>query len=155
VFEARDHLLVYPVQFEGLETSPCIIYLGAAPNQQIIPAVDWAMTNRDKKKFFLVGSDYVFPRSANAIIRDHLKKSKAEIVGEEYVPLGGQDMDHVIQAIVKAKPDMILNTINGDSNVAFYRALRAAKVRSADTPTISFSIGEQGLRSLNPAMLEG
>jgi urea transport system substrate-binding protein len=155
IFEEHDHLLVYPVQFEGLETSPCIVYLGAAPNQQLFPAVDWAMTSLHKKRFFLVGSDYVFPRSANAIIRDHLKGMDAQVVGEQYAPLGSQDFGAVVNAIVRAHPDMILNTINGDSNIGFYRALRAAGILSANVPTLAFSIDEQGQRSLNPAHMNG
>jgi len=87
VFEEYNHLLIYPVQYEGLEQSPNIIYTGAAPNQQIIPAVKWAYENLGKK-FFLVGSDYVFPRSANEIIRAQVKALKGQIVGEEYLLLG-------------------------------------------------------------------
>jgi urea transport system substrate-binding protein len=155
VFEEHDHLLIYPVQFEGLETSPCICYLGAAPNQQILPAVQWAMASLHKKRFFLVGSDYVFPRAAHAIIKDHLRRAGGEVVGEEYVPLGSQKVEAAVAAIGRAKPDMILNTINGDANTAFFRALRAAGVTAADTPTLSFSVGEQELRSLTPADLEG
>jgi urea transport system substrate-binding protein len=155
VFEGHDHLLIYPVQFEGLETSPCITYMGAAPNQQILPAVQWAMTSLQKKRFFLVGSDYVFPRSANAIIKDSVRPKGAEVVGEEYVPLGSQKLEAVIRAIAQAKPDMILNSINGDSNTAFFRALRAAGITPANTPTLSFSVGEQELRSLDLAALEG
>lgn len=155
VFEAQDHLLVYPLQFEGLETSPCIIYMGAAPNQQILPAVQWATTTLNKKRFFLVGSDYVFPRAANAIIRDQLKSAGGQVVGEEYVPLGSQKFEAVVSAITAAKPDMILNTTNGDSNTAFFRALRAAGITPATIPTLSFSVGEQELRSLNLAELEG
>ncbi len=155
VIEGHDHLLIYPVQFEGLETSPCIIYLGAAPNQQILPAVQWAVTSLHKKRFFLVGSDYVFPRAAHAIIKDHLRNAGAEVVGEEYVPLGSYKVEAVVNAIAGTKPDIILNSINGDSNIAFFRALRAAGITPAGTPTLSFSIGEQGLRSLNPADLAG
>jgi urea transport system substrate-binding protein len=155
IFEEHDNLLVYPVQFEGLETSPCIVYVGAAPNQQILPAVRWAETTLHKKRFFLVGSDYVFPHAANAIIKDHLRRAGGEMVGEEYLPLGSQKVEAIVTALRQAKPDMILNTINGDSNVAFFRALREADVKAADTPTLSFSIGEQGLQSLNPADLEG
>jgi urea transport system substrate-binding protein len=155
VFEEHDHLLLYPVQFEGLETSPCIVYVGAAPNQQILPAVDWAVTALKKKRFFLVGSDYVFPRSAHAIIKDRLQRAGAQVVGEEYVPLGSTKVDTIVSAIAQAKPDMILNTINGDSNVAFFRALRAAGIKPANTPTLSFSVGEQELRSLNLADAEG
>jgi urea transport system substrate-binding protein len=155
VVEAHDHLLLYPVQYEGLETSPNIVYLGAAPNQQILPAVEWAIYTLHKKRFFLVGSDYVFPRAANAIIKDHLKKLGGEVAGEAYVPLGSSSLDPAINAIVKSKPDMILNTINGDSNITFFRDLRAAGVNAAETPTMSFSISEQGLRSLGARVLAG
>src|SRR5207248_8290547 len=128
VFEAHDHLLIYPVQFEGLETSPCIVYMGAAPNQQILPAVDWAVRTLQKKRFFLVGSDYVFPRAAHAIIKDHFRRAGAQVVGEEYLPLGSQKVEAAVAALVRAKPDMILNTINGDSNIPFFRALRGAGI---------------------------
>jgi urea transport system substrate-binding protein len=155
VFERHDHLLLYPLQYEGLETSPCIVYMGAAPNQQILPAVQWVLTSLGKKRFFLVGSDYVFPRAAHAIVRDHLQKAGGQVIGEEYVPLGSQKLEHVINALIKAQPDVILNTINGDSNIGFFRALRAAGITSAQIPTLSFSISEQDLRSLNAADLEG
>jgi urea transport system substrate-binding protein len=155
VFEGHDHLLIYPVQYEGLETSPAIVYLGAAPNQQILPAVEWAVKSLRKKRFFLVGSDYVFPRAAHAIIKDHLKRLGAEVVGEEFLLLGSQKVEAVVGAIARAKPDMILNTINGDSNTAFFRGLRAAGIKPADTPTLSFSVGEQELRSLTLAEVEG
>jgi urea transport system substrate-binding protein len=151
VVEAHDNLLVYPVQFEGLETSPCIIYLGTAPNQQILPAVDWAMTSLKKKRFFLIGSDSVFPHAAHAIIKDHLKNSGGEVVGEEYVPLGSFKVEAAVAALTRAKPDIVLNTISGDSNIAFFHALRGAGIRPADVPTLSFSISEQSLRSLNAA----
>ena len=92
VVEAHDHLLLYPVQYEGLETSPRIVYLGAAPNQQILPAVDWAVNTLHKKRFFLVGSDYVFPRAANAIIKDHLQATRRpRSSAKQYVPLGSQN----------------------------------------------------------------
>ncbi|REK08624.1 MAG: serine/threonine protein kinase [Planctomycetota bacterium] len=155
VFERHDGLLVYPVQYEGLEESPNVIYMGATPNQQIIPALDWAFAFQRKRKFFLVGSDYVFPRTANAIIRDELAELGGEVVGEEYLPLGSYDVDGVIEAIVEAQPDVILNTINGDSNVPFFRRLRAAGITPDKTSTISFSIGEQELRRLNPAEMAG
>ncbi|HYT93463.1 MAG TPA: transporter substrate-binding protein, partial [Gemmataceae bacterium] len=115
----------------------------------------WAMTSLQKKRFFLIGSDYVFPRAANAIIKDHLQRAGAQVVGEAYVPLGSQKVEAAVAALVRSKPDMVLNTINGDSNIAFFRALREARITSANTPTLSFSIGEQGLRSLNAADLAG
>ncbi len=155
VFEKHGHLLFYPVQYEGLEQSPNIVYLGAAPNQQILPAVRWCCAFLGKKRLFLVGSDYVFPHCANAIIKDHAKGLGAEVVGEEYLLLGGADTGKIIERIKAAKPDLILNTINGDSNVAFFRALRAAGVTPAVTPTVSFSISEEELGGLRAADVEG
>jgi urea transport system substrate-binding protein len=148
-------LLFYPLQYEGLEQSPNIVYTGAAPNQQIIPAVKWCCSFLKKKRLFLVGSDYVFPRAANAIIRDYTAELNAEIVGEEYVPLGSTDMAAVIQKIQDKKPDMILNTINGDSNIAFFRALRRAGFTSEKLPTMSFSISEEELSNLNARDVQG
>jgi urea transport system substrate-binding protein len=155
VIEKHDHLLFYPVQYEGLEQSPNVVYTGAAPNQQIIPAVKWCTTFLGAKKLFLVGSDYVFPRTANAIIRDQAAKLGVEIVGEEYLLLGSSDAGTIVEAIVAAQPDAILNTINGDSNVAFFRALRAAGVMPEKIPTISFSISEEELSSLSTKDLVG
>lgn len=155
VVEKHDHLLFYPVQYEGLEQSPNIIYTGAAPNQQIIPAIKWAVSALNKKKFFLVGSDYVFPRCANAIIRDTATSLNAEVVGEEYLQLGGSDVSEIVRKIVAASPDLILNTVNGDSNLALFRALRAAGVKAETVPTISFSISEQELSSLSTKDIVG
>lgn len=155
VIESRNGLLFYPVQFEGLEQSPNIFYLGSTPNQQIIPAVDWAMSNLDAKRFFLVGSDYVFPRAANAIIRDHMEAMDAEIVGEEYISLGSRDTASLIAAVKESQPDVILSTINGDANVTFFRGLREAGIDSGEIPTISFSIGESELRGLSSQHVMG
>lgn len=147
VFEKYDHLLFYPVQYEGLEYSPNIIYTGAAPNQQILPAVEWAYEKLGTK-FFLVGSDYVFPRSANEIIKIKIHKLGGTIVGEEYKLLGEQNFEDVIDKIVESKPDVILNTINGDSNIGFFKELRQRGITSNSIPTISFSIGENEIISL-------
>ena len=154
VIEANDHLLFYPVQYEGLEQSPNIVYLGAAPNQQIVPAVEWALRT-DRKRLFLVGSDYVFPRVANAIIHDYVEKWRGEIVGERYLLLGSQEVDDIVAEIVARRPDAILNTINGDSNLAFFRALRAAGITPKDILTISFSISENELGSIDPELVAG
>ncbi len=147
IFEKYNHLLFYPVQYEGLEQSPNIIYTGAAPNQQIIPAVKWSFDNLGKK-FFLVASDYVFPRSANAIIKDQAAALGAEIVGEEYILLGSNDVSRIVNKISETKPDVILNTLNGDSNIAFFSALRKAGITPDTIPTMSFSIAEDELRAL-------
>lgn len=154
VFEELDSLLFYPVQYEGLEQSPNIVYLGAAPNQQIIPAVKWACDNIGTR-FYLVGSDYVFPRAANAVIGDQVKALGGHILGEDYIPLGKTDVQAIVAKIVAAHPDVILNTINGDTNVAFFKALRAAGISPKVIPTISFSIGESELTALDPATCSG
>jgi urea transport system substrate-binding protein len=154
VFEKYNHLLFYPVQYEGLEQSPNIVYTGAAPNQQIIPAVKWTYDNLGKR-IFLVGSDQVFAHSANAIIKDQVAALKGEIVGEEYLLLGSKDVKAVVEKIVQSKPTVILNTISGDSNVAFFSELRRAGITPDKTPTMSFSIAEEELRSMNVKDLVG
>jgi urea ABC transporter urea binding protein len=155
IIEKHNQLLFYPVQSEGLEQSPNIVYTGAAPNQQIIPALKWCVTALKRKRFFLVGSDYVFPRSANAIIRDEATSLGAEIAGEEYLLLGSSDVKEIAKKIAAAKPEVILNTINGDSNVPFFRALRTLGITPDRIPTISFSISEVELSSLNTKNMVG
>ncbi len=117
--------------------------------------MQWAVASLNKKRFFLVGSDYVFPRAAHAIIKDYLQRAGTQVVGEQFLPLGSQEVEAVISAIARAQPDMILNTINGDSNTVFFRALRAAGITPTKNPTLSFSVGEQELRNLTLADLEG
>lgn len=147
VFEGNKGLLWYPVQYEGLEASPNIFYTGAAPNQQITPAVSWLL-KENKKKFYLLGSDYVFPRTANQIIKAQLKAEKGELVGEEYTPLGHTDYSTIISKIKTAKPDVVFNTLNGDSNVAFFKQLRDAGITSKDIMTMSVSIAEEEIRGI-------
>jgi urea transport system substrate-binding protein len=155
VFEEFDHLLVYPVQYEGIEESPNVFYTGATPNQQIIPAVKWAYAFEGKRRFFLVGSDYVFPRVAHEIIKDQLSELGADLAGEEFIALGSTDAQSVIEKIKQARPDVILNSINGDSNTAFFAELRKAGILPAEVPTISFSIGEEELRHLDVEAMTG
>jgi urea transport system substrate-binding protein len=154
VFEKYNHLLFYPVQYEGLESSKNIIYTGAAPNQQIIPAIKWCFDNLGRR-FFLVGSDYVFPRTANEIIKDILAVLEGEALGEEYIPLGSDDVDEVVQKIRKAQPDVILNTINGDSNIHFFKKLGEVGITSEKIPTMSFSIAEDELRVMGAEHMVG
>jgi urea transport system substrate-binding protein len=155
VFEKHDHLLFYPVQYEGLEQSRNIVYTGAAPNQQILPALKWCNGYLGARKYFLVGSDYVFPRTANAIIRDALAADGKEVVGEEYVLLGSTDVREVVAKIARSAPHVILNTINGDTNVAFFRTLRGAQAAGAHPPVVSFSVGEDELRQITGVSLAG
>ena len=154
VVERHNQLLFYPVQYEGLELSPNIVYAGAAPNQQIIPAVKWCFDHLGKR-FFLVGSDYVFPRTANAIIKDQVGALGGEIVGEEYILLGERQAEGVAEKIARARPSVILNTINGDSNIAFFHALRKRGLAPAQIPVMSFSIAEREVASIGPALMAG
>jgi urea transport system substrate-binding protein len=154
VFEKNDHFLFYPVQYEGLEASKNIVYTGAAPNQQIMPAVTWLIKG-GHKKFFLLGSDYVFPRTANLIIKAQLKAEGATMVGEEYTPLGHTEYSTVINKIKTAKPDVIFNTLNGDSNVAFFKQLHSAGITAADMPVMSVSIAEDEIRGIGADNLVG
>jgi urea transport system substrate-binding protein len=154
IVEKHDSLLFYPLQYEGLEQSPNIVYLGSTPNQQIIPAVEWCHRFIGPR-MFLVGSDYIFPRVANSIISDELAEFGVDAVGEEYVPLGSTDFEPVIQKILQSEPDVILNTVNGDSNQAFFGALRKAGISSDVIPVMSFSIGEPEIQSLGSEELAG
>jgi urea transport system substrate-binding protein len=154
VVERHDHLLFYSVQYEGLERSEHIVYLGAAPNQQILPAARWSLANRGRR-FYLVGSDYLFPRAANAIIREQLSRWPAQIVGEDYLVLGSRDVEPIVRSIAAARPDVVLNTLNGDSNVAFFEALFRAGLTADQVPTISFSIAEEELRQMPAEAMTG
>lgn len=154
VFEKTQNLLWYPVQFEGNECSPNIMYSGAQPNQQILPAYDWAK-EKGYKSYFLVGSDYVFPRTANLILKKHIENDKLTLAGEEYQPMGGTEFSGVVAKIRSAKPDVIFSTLNGDSNVAFFKQMAAAGMKSDVIPVMSFSIGEQEAQAMGPALVEG
>ena len=154
VFEQLKGLLWYPVQYEGLEASPNIFYTGAAPNQQIVPAVEWLLKD-GKKKMYLLGSDYVFPRTANSIIKTQLGAQSGEMVGEEYTPLGHTDYSTVINKIQSARPDVVFNTLNGDSNVAFFKQLKDAGLTAAKLPTLSVSIAEEEVRGIGADVMVG
>ncbi len=154
VFERYNGLLWYPVQYEGMECSRNVFYTGAAPNQQIMPAVSWLLKNVGKK-FYLLGSDYVFPRTANLIIKAQLKHEGGIMVAEEYVPLGHMEFSTIINKIKAKKPDVIFNTINGDSNVAFFKQLKNAGITADDIPVMSVSIAEDELRGIGGELVEG
>lgn len=154
IFEKYDHLLFYPVQYEGLEQSPNIVYLGAAPNQQILAAADWSIENLGKK-FYMVGSDYIYPRSANEILKYKIAELGGEVVGEDYKNLGDSDFSKVVQNIVEAKPDVILHTVVGDSNLYFFTELRKQGIQPTDIPTISMTIGAVELTYLKNLNMVG
>lgn len=156
VFESRQHLLWYPVQYEGQECSKNIFYTGAAPNQQIEPSVEWLLNNKGKE-FFLVGSDYVFPRTANTIIKAQLEALGGTVVGEDYLPLGSTEVTPIISKIRAALPNggIIYNSLNGDSNVAFFTQLQGAGLGPDRYPCMSVSIAEEEVRAIGPEFLEG
>jgi urea transport system substrate-binding protein len=138
-----------------VEQSPNIVYCGPVPNQHILPALRWLVGFEGRKRWFLVGSDYVFPAIANSIIRDEAKQRGCTVVGESYVTLGSLDVEGLVKAIAKERPDVIVNTINGDTNVAFFRALRHAGIHAKDVPTLSFSISEDELDQLGRDAIAG
>lgn len=146
VIEKHNKLLFYPVQYEGLDSSPNTVYTGATPNQQLTIAAQWAYRNIGDR-FFLVGSDYIYPHAANEIVKDKIQEIGGQIAGEQYILLGSTDVDEVINQIVETQPDVILNTINGDTNFAFMQGLRDNGITPSDIPTISFSISEQEIQA--------
>jgi urea transport system substrate-binding protein len=147
VIESKDNLLFYPVQYEGMEASKNVVYTGAAPNQQILPAVDW-LIKQGKKKFFLVGSDYVFPRTANKIIKAALEAAGVKLVGEEYAPLGYTDFTTIAQKIKASGADAVLNTVNGDSNIGLFKQMSSDGITYPAVTTMSFSIAEVELKGI-------
>jgi urea transport system substrate-binding protein len=154
VFESRDSLLFYPVQYEGLESSPNIFYTGATTNQQIVPALDY-LVEQGTKSLFLVGSDYVFPRTANKIINAYAEAHDIEIVGEEYAPLGHTDFSTIVNKVKSADADAVFNTLNGDSNVAFFKEYNNAGMSADDMPVVSVSIAEEEVGGIGVDNVEG
>ncbi len=146
----RDVLLWYPLQYEGLEQDDRIIYGGACPNQQLEPAIAWWL-GQGRKRFFIVGSEYVFPLTAGRLIASQLQQSGGELVGEAYVPLEAEDFGEVVAAVVRAAPDVVFNTLNGDSNIAFYQQLHAAGLSPDRLPVMAFSITEANLQRIGSA----
>jgi urea transport system substrate-binding protein len=165
IFEKNNGLLLYPVQYEGNECSKNVIYTGAAPNQQILPAVDYIVEKMGKKKWYLLGSDYVFPQTANQIIIAQLKsKYKIDPINDidartgqraKYVPLTHKDFKNVIDDIKAKQPDMIFSTINGDSNLPFYNELAGNNITAESMPVCAVSVGEDELRGLDPPIVKG
>ena len=163
VFEEKNALLFYPVQYEGEELSKNVFYTGAAPNQQAIPAVEYLMSKDggSAKRFVLLGTDYVYPRTTNKILRAFLKAkgvADADIM-EEYTPFGHSDYQTIIAKIKKfsseGKKTAVVSTINGDSNVPFYKELGNQGLKAKDVPVVAFSVGEEELRGVDTKPLVG
>jgi len=156
IFEEKKHMLWYPLQYEGQECSRNIFYTGAAPNQQIEPSVDWLLEKKGKE-FFLVGSDYVFPRTANTIIKAQLAAKGGKTVGEDYIPLGNTEVTAIITKIKAALPNggVIYNSLNGDTNVAFFKQLQGAGLTADKYPVMSVSIAEEEVKAIGVEFLKG
>lgn len=163
VFKELNGLLFYPVQYEGEELEKNVFYTGAAPNQQAIPAVEYLMSEDGggAKRFVLLGTDYVYPRTTNKILRAFLKsKGVAELdIMEDYTPFGHSDYQTIIANIKKfageGKKTCVISTINGDSNVPFYKELGNAGLKATDVPVVAFSVGEEELRGVDTKPLVG
>ena len=161
VFEKDNGLLFYPVQYEGEESSKNVIYTGAAPNQQAIPAVDYLMKEVGVKRWVLEGTDYVYPRTTNKILEAylHLKGVKSEDISINYTPFGHSDWQTRVAAIKRfgsaGKKTAVVSTINGDANVPFYKELGNQKISAEDIPVVAFSVGEEELSGLDTKPLVG
>ena len=154
IVEEFYNLLWYPVQYEGFEASPNIMYMGASPNQQVVPAITFCAENIGKR-MYLIGSDYVFPRTANRIIKAQLKNIGGTCVGETYVPMHESDFNLIIKEIKELKPDVIINTLNGSTNQSFFSQLKYADIDAEDIPVMSFSISESEIKSIGIDKLKG
>ena len=162
VFEELNGLLFYPVQYEGEELSQNVFYTGAAPNQQAIPAVEYLMSKEGgaAKRWYLLGTDYVYPRTTNKILRAFLKsKGVKEVdIEEVYTPFGHSDYQTIVANIKKFSAGgktAVVSTINGDSNVPFYKELGNAGLKATDVPVVAFSVGEEELRGIDTKPLVG
>jgi urea transport system substrate-binding protein len=161
VFEKDNGLLFYPVQYEGEESSKNVIYTGAAPNQQAIPAVDYLMNEVKVKRWVLEGTDYVYPRTTNKILEAYLlsKGVAAADISINYTPFGFSDWQSRVAAIKKfgsaGKKTAVVSTINGDANVPFYKELGNQKISAEDIPVVAFSVGEEELSGLDAKPLVG
>jgi len=162
VFKELNGLLFYPVQYEGEELEKNVFYTGAAPNQQAIPAVEYLMSKEGggAKRYFLLGTDYVYPRTTNKILRAFLKSKGVadKDIEEVYTPFGHSDYQTIVANIKKFSAGgktAVISTINGDSNVPFYKELGNAGLKATDVPVVAFSVGEEELRGVDAKPLVG
>ena len=162
VFEELNGLLFYPVQYEGEELSKNVFYTGAAPNQQAIPAVEYLMSKEGggAKRWVLLGTDYVYPRTTNKILRAFLKSKGVadKDIDEKYTPFGHSDYQTIVADIKKFSAGgktAVVSTINGDSNVPFYKELGNQGLKATDVPVVAFSVGEEELRGVDTNPLVG
>ncbi|WP_413206769.1 urea ABC transporter substrate-binding protein [Rhodospirillum sp. A1_3_36] len=157
VFEQYNGMLYYPTFYEGLEESPNVIYTGQEATQQILAGIDWVVDTKGAKSFYLLGSDYIWPRTSNKIARKHIEKKGLKVVGEEYFPLGHTQFNSVINKIKLKKPDVIYAIIVGGSNVAFYKQLKAAGIdMTKEKPLLlTISVTEDEIRGIGGENMQG
>jgi len=161
VFEELNGILFYPVQYEGEESSRNVFYTGAAPNQQAIPAVDYLMAENGVKRWVLLGTDYVYPRTTNKILEAYLKSKgvKSEDLMINYTPFGHSDWQNIVAQIKgfgsAGKKTAVVSTINGDANVPFYKELGNQGIKATDIPVVAFSVGEEELAGIDTKPLIG
>jgi urea transport system substrate-binding protein len=161
VFEELNGLLFYPVQYEGQECSRNVIYTGAAPNQQAIPAVDYLMREEKVERWVLAGTDYVYPRTTNQILEAYLKMKgvASSDIMINYTPFGHSDWQNIVAQIKQfgstGKKTAVVSTINGDANVPFYKELANQGIKATDIPVIAFSVGEEELAGMDTRPLVG
>ncbi|WP_435172595.1 urea ABC transporter substrate-binding protein [Gordonia hongkongensis] len=154
VFEDTGALLYYGQQYEGLESSPNIFYTGATTNQQIIPSLDY-LREQGVKSIYLVGSDYVFPRTSNAIVRAYAEENGMTIAGEDYAPLGSTDFSTIVNKIRRSDADAVFNVVVGDSLAAFFREYNNVGLNASTMPVMSMCVGEEEVRSIGAQNLVG
>lgn len=157
IFEQYNGMLYYPTFYEGLEQSPNVIYTGQEATQQILAGIDWVVKEKEAKSFFLLGSDYIWPRTSNKIARKHIEKLGLKVVGEEYYPLGHTQFNSVINKIRLKKPDVIYAIVVGGSNVAFYKQLKAAGIdlKKDNITLLTISVTEDEIRGIGGENIEG
>lgn len=161
VIEELDSVFFYPVQYEGEESSKNVFYTGAAPNQQAIPAVDYLMNDIGVERWVLAGTDYVYPRTTNKILKAYLKaKGVAESdIMVNYTPFGHSDWQTIVSDIKsfgsEGKSTAVVSTINGDANIPFYKELGNQNISASDIPVVAFSVGEEELSGLDTGPLVG
>ena len=156
VVEKENGLLYYPTFYEGLEQSKNVIYTGQEATQQILAGLDWVVKEKKAKKFFLVGSDYIWPRTSNKIARKHIENViKGEVVGEEYYPLGNTQFGSLINKIKLKKPDVVFVDVVGGSTVAFFKQLKAAGVTGKTQVVLTLSVTEDEMLGIGGENAEG
>lgn len=157
VFEQHNGFLYYPTFYEGLEQSPNVIYTGQEATQQIIAGIDWVTREKGAKSFYLLGSDYIWPRTSNKIARKHIEKLGLDVKGEDYYPLGHTQFNSVINKIKLKKPDVIYAIVVGGSNVAFYKQLKASGIdMTKEKPLLlTISVTEDEIRGIGGENIEG